>query len=95
MEGLVAKQSALIDAISTDAPLFPTEEMHRVHAHLRIDGTDYDEMLRLLALTIQEREIDSAPAAAIQQVFTSYRDAIVTEGGDSDPTKRDAGGAGS
>ena len=95
MDGLVAKQSGLIDAITADAPLFTTEEMHQVHAHLRIDETDYDEMLRLLALTLHEQAIAPAPAEAIQHVFTSYRDAIVTAGRETDPGTPDVEGEGS
>jgi hypothetical protein len=95
MDGLVAKQSALIDSITAEGPLFATEEMHRVHDHLRIDEADYDEMLRLLTLTLQEQRIDPASSSAIQHVFTSYRDAIVTEGRDSNPAAPDAEGEGS
>lgn len=94
MDALVAKQSALIDAITAESPVFTAEEMHRFHEHLRIDETDYDEMLRLLTLTLQEQRIDPAPSSAIQLVFTSYREAIVTGGRGPDPATPDAEGAG-
>ena len=79
MDRLVSKQSALIDAILADSSSYTGPELRRFHSHLRIDDGDYDEMMRLLTETLREQKIEPEAAAAIELVFSSFRNAIVTE----------------
>ena len=82
MEGLISKQSALIDMIGSNGTSYTGDDMHQVHAHLSIDDADFDEMLLLLDMTLREQRIDPEPGDAIRLVFTSFRNAIVGPGGD-------------
>ena len=79
MDRLVTKQSALIDAVLNDGSRYSGPELRRLHVHLRIDDGDYDEMMRLLTETLREQNIEPEAATAIELVFSSYRNAIVTE----------------
>ena len=82
MEGLISKQSALIDMIAANSISYTEDDLHQVHAHLSVDDADFDEMLLLLDLTLREQRVDPQPGAAIKQVFASSRNAIVKQSGD-------------
>ena len=82
MEGLIAKQTALIDIIATNGTAYTPDDLHQAHAHLPIDDADFDEMLGLLDLALREQRMDPETGAGIRRVFASYRDAIVKQSGD-------------
>ena len=79
MEGLISKQSALIDVIAANGTSYTEAHLHQVHAHLSIDDADFDEMLVLLDMALREQRIDPEPGAAIRQAFASSRNAIVKD----------------
>ena len=82
MEGLISKQTAFIDIIGAHGTSYTQDDLHQAHAHLPIDDADYDEMLLLLDMALREQRMEPETGAAIQQVFASYREAIVKGSGD-------------
>lgn len=78
MDSLISQQAAFMDAIVRGDPGYSDTDLHQLHAHLIISDNEYDELLRLLEVTLREHGVESDHKVAIEQSFASFRQAIVT-----------------
>jgi len=82
MEVLVAKQTSFIDAIVKGDPGYSSVELHDIHAHLKVDDDDFDELMRILDDSLRELVTDAETRSRIHGTFASFREAILS----ADPT---------
>ena len=82
MEVLVAKQTSFIDAIVRGDPGYSSAELHDIHAHLKIDDYDFDELMRILDDSLQAFVTAAEARSQIHGTFEAFREAILS----GDPT---------
>ncbi len=79
MEVLVAKQVAFIDTIVRGNPGYSSADLQRIHAHLKIDDNDFDELMRLLDASLRKHVTDPGVRSVIHGGFASFRQAIISD----------------
>ncbi|MEP4378342.1 MAG: group 1 truncated hemoglobin [Alphaproteobacteria bacterium] len=78
MRAQVDHQTKFISSLMGGPASYSDEALQKVHAHLAIDRTSFEEMANLLRETLEEYEIEGADVDRIMHEIGSRADIIIT-----------------
>ncbi|HWB88570.1 MAG TPA: group 1 truncated hemoglobin [Acidimicrobiia bacterium] len=75
---LVAHQSVFLEAVMGSPQSHSAEDIRRIHDHLGISSTDFQEMIDLLGQSLQRFGVDASDQQAVQDRYLTYEDQVVS-----------------
>jgi hemoglobin len=79
MKQLVDHQTKFIAFLMGGPASFSDEHLERIHRHLGIDRTAFDEMVSLLTETLEDFDFNDADIAAVEKALEQRAPLIITK----------------
>lgn len=80
VHGLMAHQSAFLAAVMGGPPSHDEPEIETAHRGLGVDEGDFDEMIRLLELSLERFEVEAGDIEEVTRRYHGYRESVVAAG---------------